>query len=96
MSDGGASPGGALGIGGFDFDDTSMVPRCARNHGLPSVGCGNGTIGSGAVRLRETPWALMGSLGCSPSALVEVRAMRAVLTARLRLLQRLVMLERMC
>jgi len=35
----------------------------------------------------------MSSLGCSPSALVEVRAMRAVIPARLRLLQRLVVLE---
>jgi len=49
------------------------------------------------VWLRETPRALVGSLGCSPSALVEVRAMRAVLTARLRLRLRLrlVVLERM-
>ena len=41
------------------------------------------------VWLWEVPRALMGS----PSALVEVRAMRAVLPARLRLLQRLVVLE---
>jgi len=47
------------------------------------------------VRLREIPWALMGSLGCPPSTLVEVQAMRAVLTARLRLRLRLVVLERM-
>ena len=46
------------------------------------------------VRLRGTPRALMNSQGCSPlSALVEVRAMRAVLLARL--LQRLVVPERM-
>jgi len=43
------------------------------------------------VRLRETPRALEGSLGCSPLALVEVRA---VLVARLPLLLRLVVLER--
>ena len=43
------------------------------------------------VRPRETPRALEGSLGCSPSALVEVRV---VLPARLRLLLRLVVLER--
>ena len=43
------------------------------------------------IWLWEVPRALMGSLGCSPSALVEVRAMRAVLPARL--LLRLVVLE---
>jgi len=54
MSNGRAAPGGALGVGGFDFDDASPHfpvapdnPRGDSLYGLPSVGRGNGTIGSG-------------------------------------------------
>jgi len=55
MSNGRAAPGGALGVGGFDFDDASpQFPpappdtlRGASLYGFPSVGRGNGTIGSG-------------------------------------------------
>jgi len=75
MSHGSAAPGG---VGGFDFDDASpqfpAAPDTLRGdsfYGLSSVGRGNSTIGSGAgvpvvpVRLRETPRAFMGPLGCS-------------------------------
>lgn len=55
MSNGSAAPGGALGVGGFEFDDASPQFPAASDilrgdslYGLPSAGRGNGTIGSGA------------------------------------------------
>ena len=55
VSNGGAASGGALGAGGFDFDDVSpQFPagsdtlRGDSPYSLPSVGSGNGAIGSGA------------------------------------------------
>jgi len=55
MSNGGAAPGGVLGVGGFDFNDASPQFPAAPDtlhgdslYGLPSFGRGNGTIGSGA------------------------------------------------
>ena len=55
MSNGGAAPGGVLGVGGFEFDDASPQFPAASDilrgdslYGLPSAGRGNGTIGSGA------------------------------------------------
>ena len=91
---GGAAPGGALGVEGFNFDDESPqfpaasgILRGESPYSVPSAGRGNGTIGSGAVgtvRRRGTPLVLMSSLGCSPpSALVGVRVMGSVLLARL-------------
>jgi len=106
MSNGGAAPGSALGVGEFDFGDASPQFPAASDtlrgdslYGLPRRWPWQRYDRKWCrwmvpVRLRETPRVLVGSLGCSPSALVEVRAMRAVLTARLRLLQQLVVLER--
>jgi len=55
MSNGGAVHGGALGVGGFEFDDASPQFPAASDilrgdslYSLPSAGRGNGTIGSGA------------------------------------------------
>ena len=66
MSNGGAAPGGTLGVGRFEFDDVSAQfpatpdPRHG-DYSLPGAGRGNGMIGSGGqvvtVRLRGTPWA---------------------------------------
>jgi hypothetical protein len=100
MSNGGATPGGAFGV-----EDSSSTTRAHSSPLCPistdvlpgdlsSGDCGNFTIGSGAGG--GTPRGLMSSLACSPpSTLVGVLAMRAVLPARLRLRQRLVVLERM-
>jgi len=85
ISHGDAAPGGALGVGGFEFDDASPQFPAASNilRTRSPFGCGG------------TPRVLISSLGRSPSALVEVRAMRAVLRARFGPLQRQVVLESM-
>lgn len=56
MSNGGTAPGGALGVGGFEFDDASPQFPAASDilrgdslYGLPGAGRGNGAIGSGAT-----------------------------------------------
>ena len=97
MNNRGAAPGSALGVGEFDFDDASpqflAAPDTLRGdslYGLPKRWVWQ-RYDRKWCRWR-TQWS---SFGCgTPRALVEVRAMRAVLTARLRLLQRLVVLER--
>jgi hypothetical protein len=55
MSNGGAAPGGALGVGGFEFDDVSLQFPAASYilcgdsfYTLRSAGHGNSTIGRGA------------------------------------------------
>jgi hypothetical protein len=62
MSNGGAAPGGALGVGGFEFDDASPQFPAASDilrgdslYTLPSAGRGNGTIGSGAAGVPGGP-----------------------------------------
>ena len=65
-------------------------------YSLPSAGCGNSTIGRGAGGGPGGHHSAAGDCssvdqfpGSSPSALVGVRAMRALLPVRLRLLPRL-------
>jgi hypothetical protein len=70
MSNGGAAPGGALGVGGFEFDDASPQFPAASDifrgeslYGLPSAGRGNITIGSGGRGSRWSPFGCGGLLG---------------------------------
>jgi len=77
MSNGGAAPGGVLGVGGFDFDDASpqfpAAPETSvETHSMASPASAVATVRSGVVqvenpvvpvRLRETPRELMGPLG---------------------------------